>query len=361
MNKSQHTFVERIKQSALKIGNRLGTYRVDAQDATEHIQQNGAFIVFTVIGAFVLMAFVAAVVFFITIRGPEKVLVPHVVGKDLETALLELQSKELNARIQLRYSDSPNDAHTILEQSPKVGAIVKGYADVSLVVSRGVIIDAVGDYIGKKLDDVQIQLQTLFAGSTRPLVTIAVPEYKVNAAEPGTILEQEPPPGTPITEPVTVHVVVSQGTDIEMIAVPDVVGRTLDEVLAVMAGTRLEFDFTAHVVQDGERAGTVVSQQQFTESTLRAYSRVTIDFAFPEYADGETVYGIFTQRLSDYPYALLMQLTAYPPDGTSFPVVRFYHTGGSVSIPYAVPAGTMLELSVAGTVRHKMLAEDGAL
>jgi beta-lactam-binding protein with PASTA domain len=40
-----------------------------------------------------------------------------------------------------------------LEQSPEAGAIVKGYSRVSLVVSRGVVVDTVGNYVGMNIDD----------------------------------------------------------------------------------------------------------------------------------------------------------------------------------------------------------------
>ena len=45
--------------------------------------------------AFALMCFAAFAIFFMNVKGPEKVLVPNVIGKNLEDALLEMQVKEL--------------------------------------------------------------------------------------------------------------------------------------------------------------------------------------------------------------------------------------------------------------------------
>lgn len=334
--------------------------RIDFRVAAENLQSNGKALVLTALAAFVVMMFVATVVFFVNLRGPEKVLVPDVRGKELATALLELQVKELYPRIQLRYSDSPDDAGTILEQSPNAGAIVKGYSRVSLVVSRGIVIDQIGDYVGQKIDDVQIQLQTLFAGYARPLIVIAEPEYKVAAAEAGTIIEQNPPPGTNISTQTTVHVIVSRGPDYETVAVPNLIGNSVGDVIQQMARNRLVFDFTSRNVRDGEVPGTVVAQQDFSEDQVRTYTHVGVQFALPTEPVGGNVYGIFSDLLSEYPYPVLVTLTAYPPEQNSYVVASFNHPGGACTIPYMVPVGTTLVLSCVG-VEHKTITVGGGV
>ena len=307
--------------------------------------------------AFALMCFTAFAIFFMNVKGPEKVLVPNVVGKNLEDALLEMQVKELYPKISLRYSDVPGDEGTILDQSPDAGAIVKGYSRVSLVVSRGIIIDKVDEYTGMNLEDLRMKLQTLFAGQTKPLITLANPTYIPDASEPGTILEQDPPEGTRISEPVTVNLVVSRGPNYENTRRPYVIGQSINDLLQTIARTKIVFDITSHPATESEKPGTVVDQETITDEYVPNYTRVTVEMAMPEDTNDDNKYGIFQEKLPDYPYPVPMKLEAYPAEGTSYTIVSFNHPGGNLTIPYEVPRGTTLVLSVADKVEAKKLIE----
>ena len=320
--------------------------RVKISEEYEKLQSSIPVLAITCIAAFIVMAFVAFVIFFNHVQGPEKVLVPNVVGKSLEDALLEMQVKELYPKINLRYSDVPGDEGTIMEQSPQAGAIVKGYSRVSLVVSRGVIVDKVDDYVGMNIDDVQMKLQTLFAGQTKPLIVLATPEYKPDTSEAGTVLEQDPPAGTNISEPVTVQLIVSRGPNYENTRAPWVVGQSINDLLQTIARTKIVYDITSHVAEEGEKAGYVVSQQTFESEYVPNYTRVTVEMAMPEGEVNDNVYGIFTEKLVDYPYPVPMKLEAVPSEGDAYTIINFSHPGGNLTIPYAVPHGTTLVLSV---------------
>ena len=303
--------------------------------------------------AFALMCFAAFAVFFMNVKGPEKVLVPNVIGKNLEDALLEMQVKELYPKISLRYSDTPGDEGTILDQSPDAGAIVKGYSRVSLVVSRGVIVDKVDEYTGLNIEDVRMKLQTLFAGQTKPLIVLAEPEYKPDASDAGTILEQDPPAGTKISEPVTVQLVVSRGPNYENTRAPYLIGQSVNDLLQIITRSKLVFDITAHTPSDDEKPGTVVDQQAFDSEFVPNYTRVTVEMALPSGEYNDNIYGIYQEKVPDYPYPVPMKIEAYPPEGNSYTLLSFNHPGGNVTVPYSVPKGTTLELSVVNKVVSK--------
>ena len=251
--------------------------------------------------AFALMCFAAFAIFFVNVKGPEKVLVPNVVGKNLEDALLEMQVKELYPKISLRYSDLPGDEGTILDQSPDAGAIVKGYSRVSLVVSRGVIVDKIDEYTGMNIEDLRMKLQTLFAGQTKPLIVLAEPEYKPDVSDAGTILEQDPPAGTHISEPVTVQLVVSRGPNFENTKAPYLIGQTVNDLLQIITRSKLVFDIAWHKASDEEKPGTVVDQQAFEDEFVPNYTRVAEyarnNLAKPEYLTSEGHYMINTSEL----------------------------------------------------------------
>ena len=300
--------------------------------------------------AFALMCFAAFAIFFVNVKCPEKVLVPNVVGKNLEDALLEMQVKELYPKISLRYSDLPGDEGTILDQSPDAGAIVKGYSRVSLVVSRGVIVDKIDEYTGMNIEDLRMKLQTLFAGQTRPLIVLAEPEYKPDVSDAGTILEQDPPAGTHISEPVTVQLVVSRGPNFENTKAPYLIGQSVNDLLQIITRSKLVFDISSHKASADEKAGTVVDQQAFDSEYVPNYTRVTLEMALPDGDYTDNVYGIYEEKVVDYPYPVPMKIEAYPPEGNSYTLLSFNHPGGNVTVPYAVPAGTTLEFTVVNKV-----------
>ncbi len=331
--------------------------RFSFSEGFEHLQSNLPALIITCVCAAILMIVTCCAVFFTNIKGAEKVLVPNVVGKKWDEAFIEMQIKELYPKINLRYSNVPGDEGLVLEQNPQPGAIVKGYSRVNLVISRGVVIDAVGDYVGKNLSEVQMSLQTLFAGQTKPLITLATPTYIPDASDAGTILEQDPPEGSKISEPVVVNLVVSRGPNYENTRRPYVIGQSINDLLQTIARTKIVFDITSHTATEGEKPGTVVSQQTIEDEYVPNYTRVTVEMALPEDSNDDNAYGIFQEKLPDYPYPVPMKLEAYPAEGTAYTIVSFNHPGGNLTIPYEVPRGTTLVLSVADKVEARKLIE----
>ena len=167
-------------------------------DKTEIALRANRTLIFTIVlimAAIMLLGTAAA--FFISVKSPERVMVPDVTGTELTEALQEMQVKQLYPKIQMRYSNSPEEKGTVLEQSPAGGTIVKAGRRIQLTVSQGAVIDRVENYVGMKIDDVRMQLQTLFAASTTPIIKLSdAPIYKTNAAEAVTVLEQNPAPNS---------------------------------------------------------------------------------------------------------------------------------------------------------------------
>ncbi len=320
----------------------------------EGLQAGKKSVAITLIFAFLIMILICFTVFFTHIKGAEKVLVPSVTGKTLRDALIEMQNKELYPKITQRYSDNPDDENTILDQEPKAGAIVRGYSRVNLVVSRGVVIQELENYVGQNYDEVKLNIQTTFAGSSNPLIILAAPEYKGDLSSAGTILEQDPPEGTKISEPITLKLVVSRGPTFDNTRVPYLIGKTVEQMLSQMASSRLVYDFESHNATENENPGTVTDQQQFDTEFIKNYSRITVNLALPRTPIEKTIYGIFKDSLVEYPYPVQMRLDATDSENNTTTLVNFLHTGGSVTIPYAVQKGTTLTLFVSGKESKKI-------
>jgi beta-lactam-binding protein with PASTA domain len=288
--------------------------------------------------------------FFLVVNRPEQMMVPDVVGKELTTALLDMQVKELYPRIALRYTDAAGDKGLVLEQDPMPGSIVKAGRRITLVVSQGAVMDTLENYVGKTLTAAEASLATAFAGGARALVKFGEITFTASNAPADTILAQSPEGGTPLTGDVVLRVVVSRGPEFEVTNPPQLTGRTVAEVLAVLKDTKVVFDFEARPAAGAERPGQVVWQET-TEATVPNGKRIKATIATaPEGATARgTLYGVFRAEERIFPYPIPVELRS-TAGGRTTVVVSLNHPGGLVTIPYAVAPGTELSLVVAGTV-----------
>ena len=306
------------------------------------------------ISAVVLTGVISLAVFALAVRGEEEVLVPNLVGKELSAAMLEMQVKELYPRLVLRYSDNADEKGKVLEQNPAPSAIVKAGSRVTLTVSRGYVATHVPDYTGQLLDYARLSVKSMTWADGSELITIADPLYQTRNLPEGTIISQEPPSGTPITDAIEMKFVVSKGNGSTKVAVPTLVGKSVSEVISIMENTKLTFDFVSHIALEGEKAGFVSSMQTFDKSTVNEYTHVAVDFAFPDLSKVEnaeeikSVYGIFEAEVTEYPYPVPMTLTAVSPEGETITVANFMSKGGKVTVPYAAANGSRFTLSMPG-------------
>jgi beta-lactam-binding protein with PASTA domain len=296
----------------------------------------------------VFVGVIAAAVFFIAVRGAEQTMVPNVRGKELIAGLLELQEKELYPQIQLRYSQSAEDKGIIVEQEPEAGSIVKAGRRIKLVVSQGVILNKVGNYLNRNVNDVRLDIQSLAASAGQPLLSLREPfMYEYSAAPGGTILQQKPEPGTNISGPTALELVVSRGQEYAAVRVPPLVGLSLADALEEIGRTGINFAFTVRPVQGNEGPETVVSQSPEAQSSGPENTPVYITLTAPreETLRAEEVFGLFSYTLPQNPYPLLTQLDALLPSGERRTLIAVPYAGGTFGIPYRLPVGSLLVLS----------------
>jgi beta-lactam-binding protein with PASTA domain len=303
---------------------------------------------------------IAAAVFFIAVRGAEETMVPDVRGKDLTDALLELQEKELYPKIYLRYSQSPHDKGLILEQEPPVGAIVKAGRRIHLVVSQGAVVNVVENYINRNINEVRMEVQALFASASQPLLSLKEPFMYEHAPEPaGTILQQKPAPGTSVTGRAALEFVVSRGPENAAAPAPSFVGMPMDAALAEIRRLEVDFAFALRSAQIGERAGTVVFQDPEPGIALEPEARVYLTVASPPAeggADGGQVFSLFAYALPKNPYPLPVRLEALLPSGERQELMAVPFRGGEFTVPYYLPAGSLLILSILNREIHREVA-----
>jgi beta-lactam-binding protein with PASTA domain len=315
-------------------------------DSIEKYQPNSLkfFIAMSVV-LIVLVGIIAMSIFFVAVRGGEQTLVPELRGKELADALLELQAKELYPRIQLRYSQSAKDKGQILEQDPIAGTIVKAGRRVRLVVSQGVIVNRVENYIGRNIEEVRMDLQTLAASSGSVLLSLKEPlMYDFSSEAPGTIIRQKPEPGADISGPTRLEFVISRGQANSLITVPQFVGLSISSALEQIGRAGIAFEFTLRDRQEGEKGETVVSQDPTAGVSVTSNAIIKLTVNTPAQLRENEVFGLFEYSMPKNPYPLPVRLEALLPSGEQTRIIGAEYPGGKFTAPYHLPADSVLVL-----------------
>ena len=285
----------------------------------------------------------ALVAFFVAVQGEEETLVPQVAAEDLLAALGKLQEKRLIPRVEARFS-ADHAKWMVIEQDPIAGTLVKAGRPVLLVVSRGPIIDRVADYVGRDLDEVILELQTLFA-SSRELIKIRQPVSRVTDAVPaGTILDQNPPPNTPLDGVVQLELVVSKGPRGDLLELDDYVAQPFAEVRNHLAEINLPFVFRVRAARDEEAPGSVVSQSPKAGEEIPYSSILQLEMTPPAELEEGLVFGLLELSLQEYPILVEIKLEVITPTETRT-ILEMDHPGGPLAIPYIAAEGGQLVLS----------------
>ncbi|MCL2704822.1 MAG: PASTA domain-containing protein [Spirochaetaceae bacterium] len=299
--------------------------------------------IYVVTGLLLFMILSCTLAFMITLKGREEVMIPDVTGMKLEEALIAIQDRGLNSRIQLKYSDS-QDKGSVIEQSPNPGTIKKVGNQVILRVSRGAIIDKIENYIGWHIRDLETHLK-----SYGPLLKINEPLMRIHSERPeGTILEQKPVPGTDISGGVTeLYLVVSMGAQGKNYSVPAFEDLDFMTAMKKAASFDLPFLFTQRNAKKDEKSGVVVEQMPGKEENVPLETIVQLIITPPAPSD-KKIFGILKRTLPEQPVAVDTAFYIISQDGIKEEVFKMKHRGGPFSLPYFEDEGTILVISVLG-------------
>lgn len=337
---------------------RLKSLLPNEQDSPEH--RYFKTVIFLALGAIILMSVAGLSVFMVSVRGQEQTMVPNVVGNDLENALVSLQEKELYPHIQLRYSSTPADKGTVIEQDPNPGAIVKAKSKIVLRVSKGSIIERVDNYVGWNIEDLEIHLKSLVSVHG-PLLTIQEPIQRVfNDLPTGTIISQKPEPGTEISAETNMQLIVSRGPQTGSIVVLDYTEMPYMEAVDSLIRQEINFTVSAREADEGEESGVVVSQNPSPDSDVPRDSLHQLVITRPEELPEDYVFGILEKSLPNYAIPATISIDAVSPDGKRETRLELKHQGGLLSVPYLEPENSVLLVMIEGTekIRYTVKREE---
>lgn len=299
----------------------------------------------TLLGVIILIGVSGIAGFLLMMRGNEITTVPDVAGFQLEDALISIQEKGLNTKIQLKYSSDPGDRGKILEQKPQPGSILRAGSYVTLDVSRGTIIDKIDDYRGWNIKDLRSHLMSIFA-TYGTVLNIKEPLVQIHDSSPeGTILQQKPEPGEPLTSFTELELVVSRGPGESMEEIPVFIGMDFQTAITKAASMNIPFTFVAKEAKANEKKGTVIAQTPEAKTQVPKGTMLQLTMTDPE-PEGTKVFGILERTIPDYPVKMSLKYEIISPFGERTEIFTIKHKGGIISIPYFVEDGSTLVLSV---------------
>jgi beta-lactam-binding protein with PASTA domain len=215
----------------------------------------------------------------VSVAVPVRVEVPSLIGKPEGEALALLKNRRLRVG-QVQTREAAGTRGAILDQRPRAGQQVDAGSAIDLTVATAITI-VVPDLRGTTRDDSGnlLRLRGLVLGSV---------ETRVSGGFPGTIVEQQPPPGARVEAGTPVAIRVAAPAPPELIPpqvitsleVPDLKGRTREQALAILADRGLVLG-QAGTILSTDTPDTVVSQQPAGFSRVLPGTNVDVVLASP--------------------------------------------------------------------------------
>jgi eukaryotic-like serine/threonine-protein kinase len=198
--------------------------------------------------------------------GPGEAPVPAVEGLTADAAADRLRDAGFEPERRREFSDTVRSGR-VIETAPPEGSSVRRGSTVTLIVSRGRERVAVPNVTGSTREEAE---QALRAAELEP----AVSEREDAEAEPGTVLEQDPPAGTQIAKGGTVELVVA--TAPAEVPVPGVIDETENDAVQALEDAGFEVNVEEEAAATPEEDGLVLAQDPSPETPRPRGSEVTI-------------------------------------------------------------------------------------
>src|SRR5262245_38805861 len=198
------------------------------------------------------------------LAGADLISVPFVEGKQQQLAVNEIKQAGIVPEVQKRPNENVQDGY-VFDQDPGAGTEVDKDSTVVVFVSSGKAKTTVPEVVGQTRDEA-------VAALTAANLKVSVVEV-FSEQEPGIVTGQSPGAGTRLVEGETVRINVSKG--VQLIAVPSVVGSSLDNAVAEIE----DAGFTAGspVFQNSDRPeNTVISQNPAGGSQQRPGTTIAL-------------------------------------------------------------------------------------
>lgn len=232
---------------------------------------SGALAAVTLVAVLSVFAALYKLIFSEYFGSYEKITVPDMVGMSYVEAREMLDEKNYNITVSYEYSSS-SPLGRVLSQYPSGGAERKVYSGGSLptlsfVVSRGKEMVEIGDLVGKRSRDAELELKN------SSLVVMTVEEFSATVPK-GSIISTKPSAGRSLEVGGVVVLHVSLGEEKIMLSVPDIVGLTEAEAVSRITSSGFAVG-KINYISSSVHAGIVISQGSESYSRLEKGSEIS--------------------------------------------------------------------------------------
>lgn len=226
--------------------------------------------VIAALAGFVLAYLIVA--FFVFPAGivPRDSKVPNVTGMSVADAETRLKRAGLLIQQGETRVSATVPKGTIMEQSPRAGAVALQGATVTVTVSGGAEVAVIPMVNGMTRSGAEASLEN--AG-----FTVGEVSEEPDSSPRGTVVRSQPAGGSRATLPGPVGLVLSAGP--ASVAVPDVVGRSLDEARQLLAQVGLRVARTTYDGGAMAPTGTIVGQSPAPGASIIGGGDVTLTVA----------------------------------------------------------------------------------
>ncbi len=235
-----------------------------------------------------------------------EVIVPSVVGKQVESARNVLADKNLRVSVVETFHDKI-PAGQVISQNPEAGSTVKEQRTINLIVSKGGEITVVPDVRGLSRRDAELQIKN--AGLTIGRID---EQFAANTVA-DTVINQNPRPPAQVVKATTIDIVISKGPEPKKLALPDFRGSPLSTVGSQLDSLKLKQGKVIEAASDKYPAGTIIDQnpQPFTEVSEGA----TIDFTVAKGTSGALKRAVVQVTVPDGPQRQPVQIVVTDTNG----------------------------------------------
>lgn len=230
--------------------------------------------------AIVLAVFAVLLTIFDSIVMPwyvdrSTVKIPNVVGMNEKDAMALLRKLNLEPLEGDTRMDKQYPVGSIIVQNPEADQIVKEGRRVYLTISGGEKLVTLPTFKGSTLRNAKFMMDRLGLkeGAISYAVSTEFPE--------GTIMSQEPPPGTNVRHGGFVNFLLSAGTSIDSITVPDLSGKSLTEAQKILMEKGLTVGNVSYQPSSDMLPNTVLEQMPRASEIVTVEKNVDLIIAAP--------------------------------------------------------------------------------
>lgn len=235
-----------------------------------------------------------------------EVVVPSVVGKQVDSARNILTDKNLRVSVVETFHDKI-PAGQVISQNPEAGSTVKEQRTINLIVSKGGEITVVPDVRGLNRRDAELQIKN--AGLTLGRID---EQFAANTVA-DTVINQNPRPPAQVVKATTIDIVISKGPEPKKLALPDFRGSPLSTIGSQLESLKLKQGKVTEAVSDKYPAGTIIDQnpQPLTEVSEGA----TVDFTVAKGTSGALKRAVVQVTVPEGPQRQPVQIVVTDTNG----------------------------------------------